>query len=122
MDVGLLTETGFDICDVAENDQLLLKTDENGVVKTRWIFKNVDDKIIIHERSENHGEIAEKGTYLEIGISGYAVPSMDSIYDNKKIAKLLATIDWADTSPFFSKNVEVDGEVYLAVLAPVKLL
>ena len=49
MDVGTVTETGFDIADVNENDQLLIKTDEAGVVKTRWIFKNPEGKIIIPE-------------------------------------------------------------------------
>jgi len=122
MDVGTVTETGFDIADVNENDQLLIKTDENGVVKTRWIYKNPDGKIIIHERSENHPEVAQKGSYLEIGFPGYAVASMNSMYDNTKIAKLMATIDWSDTSPFHSKTVDIGGETYVAVLAPVKLL
>ena len=122
MDVGRITENGFDICDVNENDQILLRTDENGLIKTRWIFKKPDGTIVIHERSESHPEIAEKGSYLEIGLPGYAVPSMDKNYDNTKVGKLLATINWNDVSMFHSATVSVDGEDYLAVLAPVKLI
>ena len=122
MDVGTISENGFDICDVNENDQLLLRTDENGVVKTRWIYKKPDGTIVIHERSENIAPIAEKGSYLEIGPEGYAVPSMDKNYDTTKIGKLMTTIDWSDVSQFHSASVTIDGESFLAVLAPVKLI
>ena len=127
MDVGTIHDDGtFDIADVDEQEQLLLKTDEGGVVRTRWVFKNPEGKIVIHERSENHPEVAKKGSYLEIGLPGYAVASMNSVHDSTKIAKLMADINWADvdtgTSPFYSKTVEIDGESYVAVLAPVKLL
>jgi len=123
MDVGTIHDDGtFDIADIAENEQLLVKTDEGGVVSTRWMFRNPDGKLVIHERSENHPEIAKKGSYLEIGLPGYAVPSMDTTYDNRKVAKLLCDINWNDTSPFEVSSVDIDGETYTAVLAPVKLL
>jgi len=122
VDVGTVTETGFDITDVNEEEQILLKTDENGVVKTRWIYKNTQGKLIIHERTESHPEIAKKGSYLEIGAEGYAVASLTDTYDTSKVAKLLADIDWGDTSNFYTKTVDIDGEPHVAVLAPVKLL
>ena len=50
MDVGNINDDGtFDIADVAETQQLLLRTDTNGIVKTRWIFQNADGKMIIHD-------------------------------------------------------------------------
>jgi hypothetical protein len=122
VDVGYVTESGFDITDVNEQDQLLIKTDEGGVVKTRWIYKDTNDKLIIHERSESHPDVAAKGSYLEIGLAGYAVASLTNTYDNKKVAKLLADINWSDTSPFHTQTITIDGEAYLGVLAPVKLL
>jgi hypothetical protein len=126
MDVGTVTESGFDIKDVEEDDQILVKTDDGGVLKTRWIYRNSDGKIIIHERVEDHPEIAQAGSYLEIGLSGYASASLSEMYDNKKVAKLCADIVWSDvatgSSPFFSKTITIDGESYLAALAPVRLI
>ena len=122
MDVGNINDDGtFDIADVAETQQLLLRTDTNGIVKTRWIFQNADGKMIIHERSENRGDVVPAGSFLEIGAPGYAVASSE-LYDNKKVAKLLVNVDWNDVSKFHTKTVDIDGEPHTAVLAPVKLL
>ena len=123
MDVGTINDDGtFDIADVAETQQLILRTDTNGVVKTRWIYQDADGKMIIHERSETHGDVAPKGAFLEIGAPGYAVVSTSEIYGVATVAKLLVDINWDDVSKFRSTTVMIDGEAHTAVLAPVKLL
>ena len=123
MEIGSFNEDGtFDIADVAETQQLILRTDTNGVVKTRWIYQNAEGKMIIHERSETPGDVIPAGSFLEIGAPGYAVASTSELYDNKKVAKLLVSVDWNDVSKFHTRTVDVDGEPHVAVLAPVKLL
>ena len=123
VDVGSINSDGtFDIANVSEDQQLLVQTDQNGVVRTRWIFRNEAGEMIIHERSESPGDVSHICSYLVIGAAGYATVSLSNNYDNKKCAKLLSNINWNDLSPFLNKTVEIDGEEYVAALVPVKLL
>ena len=123
MDVGQINQDGsFDITDIDENDQILVQSDTNGIVKTRWLYRNTDNKLIIHERSEAVGDISPIGSFLEIGEEGFATVSLSKTYDNTKCGKLLTSIDWNDLSRFHSQNVVIDGESYVAVLAPVRLI
>ena len=123
MEVGTITPDGqFDIDDVDESDQALVKTDVGGVVSTRWYYRAPDGNIIIHERSETHSDIAKKGTFLRIGVPGYATSCLSKTYDQKVVGKLLTDIDWNDTSGLITKIVEEGGGVYEAVLVPIKLL
>ena len=123
MQVGNITDDGaFDIDDVAESDQALVKTDLGGVVSTRWYYKAADGNIVIHERSETHSDIAKKGSFLRIGVPGFATPCLSKTYDEKVVGKLLTDVNRNDTSGLVTKVVELDGEVFQAVLVPIKLL
>ena len=123
VDVGQINSDGtFDISNVEEDQQLLVRTDQNGVVRTRWIFRNEAGDLIIHERSENPGDVSHIGSFLSIGAAGYATVSMSSNYDNGTCAKLLCDVNWNDLSQFLNKSVTIDGEEYVAALVPVKLL
>ena len=45
VDVGEILDDGtFDLADIAETEQLLLKTDEAGVVRTRLMYKNEEQQ------------------------------------------------------------------------------
>ena len=123
MDVGTILADGtFDLHDVLETEQLLLKTDEAGVIRTRFMYKNLDNQMVLHDRQVARANEAKRGSLLVVGPGGCAAETLGTTVTNNTVARLLTTINWDDTSGFATKTVEVDGVTHLAVLAPVALL
>ena len=121
MDVGTINETrtSYDIDSVAETDSVIVQSDTNGVIKTRWMHKNEKDELVIHERSLMRGNIATKGSSLVISeVPGYACEGDGG---SGRVGRLAADIDFDSPAGFTTKEVVHQGEVYTAVLAPVAL-
>ena len=123
MQIGQILDDGtFDLSDIPETNQVLLQTDQNGILQTRWIYADAEGKMIIHERSKSVGDVIARGTLLEVGPGSMLVQSLSDEINTKKVAKLLVDIDWNDTAKFVTSSIGVDGEVRECVLAPVKLI
>ena len=123
MQIGQILDDGtFDLSDIPETNQVLLQTDQNGILQTRWIYADAEGRMIIHERSKSVGDVIARGTLLEVGPGSMLVQSLSDEINTKKVAKLLVDIDWDDTSKFVTSSIEVDGEARECVLAPVKLI
>ena len=123
MQIGQILDDGtFDLSDIPETNQVLLQTDQNGILQTRWIYADAEGRMIIHERSKSVGDVIARGTLLEVGPGSMLVQSLSAEINTKKVAKLLVDIDWDDTAKFVTNTIMIDGEAREAVLAPVKLL
>jgi len=123
-DVGSISVDGttFDIDGVDETDSLIIRTDTNNVVKTRWIFRDEAGRMIIHERSKTMPNIVEAGSYLSISeIPGYASQQIGN-RTSSTVAKLATNVDFEDLEQFTTKQITHNGETYTAALVPVILL
>jgi len=127
MDVGHLYKDAngnltFDIADVNETQPLLVQSDSNNVIKTRWIFQGEDGKFVINERTLSLPNVATRGSLLKISeVPGYAQATLGTVYDKSVVGKLAADIDFDDTTGFTTKQVTYNGVQFTAVLAPVIL-
>jgi len=125
-DVGTISGETFDIDSVDETESLLVRSDTAGTVRTRWIFRNEANAIVIHERAMALPQVIPAGTLLKISpVPGCAAQGDigSSVREITHVARTAVPIDWDDTSGFTTREVVgSNGEVYECVLAPVVLL
>jgi len=125
MDVGEITENGtsFDIASVGETDAVLVRSDTGGILKTRWMYKDEQNQLIVHEKTLQTPNIVPKGSYISISqVPGYGQQELGSFPSNKTTARTCTDINFDDLSSFHSKTITVDGVQFVAALVPVKLM
>ena len=122
MDVGALDIAGntFDIVAYDETNSILSRTDTNGVVTNKWIWKDESNQLIQLIRSQTVGTTNAVSTPLKISSHspGILAPTLK---DDAAVAILLAPVDFA-ANAFATRVVEVDGVSKTAYLVPVKIL
>ena len=120
MDVGAVAGNTFDIDAYDETNSILSRTDTNGVVTNKWIWKDESDRLIQLIRTVNIGTTHAVGTPLKISAHspGILAPTLK---EDAAVAKLLAPVDFAATA-FSTRTVEVDGVTKIAYLLPVHFL
>ena len=101
-DVGSISADGttFDIDNVDETDSLIVRSDINNVVKTRWIYRDENGRMVIHERSKVMPNVVEAGSYLSISeVPGYASQQIGP-RTSTSVAKLSVDVDFDNLEQF----------------------
>ena len=121
MDIGTISGSTFDIDSVAETESVLVQSDTNGIVKNRWLYKDEQSRLVIHERCINKGNVVEKGSYVTISeVPGYGQESLMP-YSTHTVGKLATTVDFQNLSGFKTKQITHNNQTFTAVLVPVIL-
>jgi hypothetical protein len=118
MQVGKINGSSFDISSLVETDALLLRND----YENKFIYKDESNRAVMLRRTVTPTTVTTIGTLLEISeVDGYAMPVHDATRKHFSVGKLMAEIDWADTSAFKTVTFEHEGVTRTAILAPVFL-
>ena len=117
MDVGLLAAdlSSFDITDFDETASVLSRTDNNGVVQNRWLYKDEQNRLVTLTRSEDISSVLPVGQLIKLSEApGVGVPT----FDGGEVARLLTQVDF-DSNSFSTKQVALSSGEVTAFLVPV---
>ena len=118
MDVGILSKVTFDIDSLGETDAVLVRNDG----ENKFIWKNENNEAEMLIKVEAMPSIVPRGALLKISeIPGFAQPVLDKNLTATVCGKLVAPIDWDDTSDYHTETFVHDGISRTAVFVPVVL-
>ena len=123
MDVGRFTDTNrttFDLDALNETDSVITRSAFGGTHRTRWLYKDEDQKLVVLEKTLPVSTYFPRGTKLHISkVAGVAQPNHNNAIQ-PIVGRLAVNVDFAQPVGFQQRVViDPDGTEHIALLVPI---
>ena len=126
MDVGRFTNanrTTFDLDALDETDSVITRSSLNGTNRTRWMYKDEQQQLVVLEKVQSIQSTFARGTKLHIShAAGVAQPNHANS-EQPVVAKLAVDVDFGAPGALQQRTLtDANGKQHTALLVPVIIL